>query len=126
MLKMTDVHKIIQQSIERLLKLGVNFRLHRYLFNRHAAEWRNLSTKLHNDYTIVDSSQFLEDALAILSQIYFLCLPRETHLRIYPWDPLIEKGKMEMSSIQKNQIKGSGGVWAGRPEFRSGNISSWE
>ncbi len=217
---MADVHKIIQPSIERLLELGVNFRLHRYLFERHAAEWRNLSAELHSDYpvrslgiiatptniekyhflhdeemvapedivymvgdqiydaamaayaftivemcgdevaafikrtptkqrawhteirqneklsisealsqkakfakpfdgdvnlvtatsvirlarmkaarnefahqgdTMVDFSQFLEDALAVLSQIYFLCLPRETHLKIYPWEVLIEK-----------------------------------
>jgi len=221
-LTMTDVHEIIRPSIEKLLNLGVNFRLHRYLFDRHAAEWRDLSAELHIDYpvrslgiiatptnigkyhflhddemvapedivhmvgdqvynaamaayaftivemcgdevaklvkhtpanqrawhteikqndtlsisdarsqrakfakpfdgdvslvtatsvvrlarmkaarnefahqgnTMVDFSQFLEDALAVLCQIYFLCLPRETQLKIYPWEVLIDKWK---------------------------------
>lgn len=217
---MMDVHEIVRPSIESLLNLGVNFRLHRYLFDRHAAEWRGLSAELHIDYpvkslgiiatptniekdhflhdcemvapedivhmvgdrvydaamaayaftivemcgdevaalvkqthakqrawhtdikqndklsinealsqtakfakpfdgdfnlvtaksvirlarmkaarnefahrgdTMVDFSQFLEDALAVLCQIYFLCLPRETQLKIYPWEILIDK-----------------------------------
>lgn len=45
----------------------------------------------HQGNTMVDFSQFLEDALAVLSQIYFLCLPQETHLKIYPWEVLSDK-----------------------------------
>lgn len=221
---MSDVRKTIQTSIETLLHLGVNFRLHRYLIDRHAAEWRNLSAELHVDYpvrslgiiatptnikkyhflhdeelvapeeivdmvgdriydaamaayaftivelcgddvascvkptstkqrawhteikqngklsisdaqnqkakfakpfdgnvnlvtatsvvrlarmkaarnefahqgdTMVDFSQFLEDALAVLCQIYFLCLPGETQLKIYPWEIVIDKWEDE-------------------------------
>ncbi|AKI02272.1 hypothetical protein IMCC20628_03586 [Hoeflea sp. IMCC20628] len=217
---MSDVPQIIRSSIESLLELGVNFRLHRHLFDRHGAEFRNLLAELHINYpvhslgiiatptniekyhflhdqemvapeqivhmvgdpiydaamaayafTIVEMcgdevaarvkpkatkqrawhtgirqkeelplgeaisqrakfakpfdgdvnlvnatsvirlarmkaarnefahqgnptlgfGQFLEDALAVLSQIYFLCLPEETHLKIYPWEVLIDK-----------------------------------
>jgi hypothetical protein len=217
---MNDVKKIIRSSIEKLLELGVNFRLHRYLFDRHAADWRDLSVELHVNYPVrslgiiatpmniekyhflhgdepvspdeivgmvgdpvydaamasyaftivemcgdevaalvkqmppkqrawhtdikqnknlsacdadkqrakfvkpfdgnierltatsvirlarmkavrnefahqgnpmVDFNQFLEDALAVLSQIYFLCVPGETHLKVYPWDDLTDK-----------------------------------
>lgn len=217
---MSDVYQIIRPSIERLLELGVNFRLHRHLFDGHAAEWRNLSEELHMGYPVrslgiiatptnivkyhflhdqemvapeeivhlvgdkiydtamaayaftivemcgdevaaivkqaparawhtdisqnkelsvsdafsqrekfakpfdgdvnlvtatsvtrlarmkaarnefahrgdteVDFGEFLEDALAVLSQIYFLCLPGETHLKVYPWEALSDKWK---------------------------------
>ncbi|SMP36373.1 hypothetical protein [Shimia sagamensis] len=219
---MTDVHKTIQTSIEKLLNLGVNFRLHQYLFNRHATEWRDLSAELHVGYpvsslgiiatptnikgdhflhdeelvapedivymvgdpiydaamaayaftivelcgdevaicikstatkqrawhteikqndrlsisdaenqkakfakpfdgdvnlvtatsvvrlarmkaarnefahqgdTTVDFNKFLEDALAVLCQIYFLCLPEETQLKIHPWEVCFDKWK---------------------------------
>jgi hypothetical protein len=219
-LEMTDVQETIQASIEALLKLGINFRLHRYLFDRHSTEWRNLEAELHVGYPVqslgiiatptniqkhhflhdeepvapedivhmvgdpifnaamaayaftiievcgdkvatcvkqtktkqkawhteikqnyeldirdaenqkakfakpfdgdanlvtaksvvrlarmkaarnefahqgdvnVDFDQFLEDALAVLCQVYFLCLPCETQLKIYPWEILADK-----------------------------------
>ena len=238
---MTEVQKTIWSSIKGLLELGVNFRLHRYLFDKHSAEWRNLSAPLHADYpvkslsiiatrtniegshflqkeelvapedivcgvvdpvydaamaayaftmvelcgdevaalvrqapmkqrawhtenkqnenlsvkdalsqatkfaqpfdgdvnsltamsvirlarmkaacnqfahdgvTATDCNQFLEDALAVLVQIYYLCLPRETHLQIYPWQVLNDKWEMAIWSIRKNQNNGSDDVRA--------------
>ncbi|MGX7872607.1 hypothetical protein ACVDG5_006920 [Mesorhizobium sp. ORM6] len=48
----SDVAKIIRSAIKQLLELGVNYRLHQYLFKRHSRDWRDLTQELHVEYPV--------------------------------------------------------------------------